>query len=658
MSVKQGKMQWNKKVMAEACFLLILILYPFRHVNWGLDLWDTGYNYANFTYMGLEHMDSMWLFSTYLANAVGHFLTRLPFGGTLVGMNVYTGLFVSLLAVMGYLFCKKVLGIPAWIAFVGEFVAVSLCWCPTALLYNYLTYVLFLGCVILLYKGLTENKGRALFAAGICLGVNVFVRFSNLPEAAMIVAVWAYAVIEGVERAGAAKEGKQTAQGEGAQGDGGTLSGTKSRVLRDILAQAGRHTLWCFAGYLSALSVMLGYLHIRYGLGAYAEGIRRLFAMTDTATDYKATSMLKGMVYPYLDMLYWVEHILVFVVAGMVVCGVAKLLSEHCIAIRKNAALVRLLSVGSRATMILITAVMIIWLYRRKFASFLFYSYDSMYRPCVLFLMLTMLIGVVRILQKGCPKREKLISGMVVLIVLLTSLGSNNGVYPSMNNLFVAAPYTLWQSVKLIQWTWKKQEGKVRWRDVISLLQAKQVLCAMLVLFLVHGVGFGAMFVFAEATGVQDVSAQVSDNEVLEGVKMNPERAVYMTELTAYVKENHLQGREVILYGDIPSLSFYLQMPSAFNPWSDLSSYSLSTMESDMQKLCRNMEQNGERPVIIAEKVYGIYELGGSKELNLLGMEKKAEEIAKDEKWHLISKFMKRYGYEITFSNDKFYVWQ
>jgi hypothetical protein len=53
---------------------LILLIYPLRHVNWGLDLWDTGYNYANFQYMGTEHMDSMWLFSTYLANVTGNFL--------------------------------------------------------------------------------------------------------------------------------------------------------------------------------------------------------------------------------------------------------------------------------------------------------------------------------------------------------------------------------------------------------------------------------------------------------------------------------------------------------------------------------------------------------------------------------------------------------
>ena len=53
---KQSILGWN--------FLpwLILLIYPMRHVNWGLDLWDTGYNYANFLYMGTEHMDPMWLF--------------------------------------------------------------------------------------------------------------------------------------------------------------------------------------------------------------------------------------------------------------------------------------------------------------------------------------------------------------------------------------------------------------------------------------------------------------------------------------------------------------------------------------------------------------------------------------------------------------------
>ncbi len=168
---EKRKLNWEGILFGIIC-PLFLALYPMRHINWGLDLWDTGYNYSNFQYMGTEHMDNMWLFSTYLATAVGSFLQKLPFAGTLVGMNFYTGLFVSALALTGYWFCIKKLHMPAWIAFLGEVAAVCLCWCPTALLYNYLTYVLFLAGCLFLYQGLSREKNGLLVAAGICLGTN------------------------------------------------------------------------------------------------------------------------------------------------------------------------------------------------------------------------------------------------------------------------------------------------------------------------------------------------------------------------------------------------------------------------------------------------------------------------------------------------------
>ena len=255
----------KRTALLEIFGLLFLVLYPLRHINIGLDLWDTGYNYANFTYMGTEHMDSMWLFSTYLATAAGHLLTKLPGAGGLLGMNLYTGLFAGALAVMGYLFCTRRIGMGRLPVFLGEAAALSLCWCPTALLYNYLTYVLFLAGVILLYRGLTEERKGLLAAAGACLGANVLTRFSNLPEAGLIVAVWIYDVV---------------------------LCGRKER--RAGFGRTLRHTGWCLAGYAASLAAFLGYIGVRYGIGEYVEGIRRLFAMTDTATDYKADSMLMG----------------------------------------------------------------------------------------------------------------------------------------------------------------------------------------------------------------------------------------------------------------------------------------------------------------------------------------------------------------------------
>jgi len=672
--------------LLENLFIVILVFYPLRHINWGLDLWDTGYNYANFQYMGTEHMDSMWLFSTYLSNAAGNLLMKLPGGGSLTGMNFYTGLTVSLLAVTGYFFCTRKLKIPGWLAFAGEFIAISLCWCPTALLYNYLTYVFFLACVILLYQGLTEEKNICLLLAGACLGANVLVRFSNLPEAALILAVWAYDVTVWLR-----EKNSTTVRREGP------------------LRRLGQHTFWCFAGYGSSLLVLLGYIHVRYGFGNYAAGIRRLFAMTDTATDYKADSMLMGMINTYVENLYWVIRmgillaagIIFFAIVGMLLrsygrlnkmlwwwCGRLLLALAGAVSLtwlyvkafrasegmteppvgfmalspavifwtvlagwlalaavtgwlmQKRCGMEKALWWESRFLWAAVSVVMLVWLYARGFCTLDFLqdgpiSYGPMLHPGILFLMLTMLAGTVRFLHPGSPKQEKLISAMVVLVVLLTSLGSNNKVFPSMNNLFVAAPYTLWQCWRFCAHVTEKHIRGF----TLSAFPAKGLLAAFLCMCLFQFGGFGIKFVFAEATGVYDLSSSVENNDILRNIRMNPEKARWLTELSEYVEERGLRGREVILYGNVPALSYYLQMPSAFNPWSDLRSYSYDTMAGDLEEKERQIQTgSAERPVVLVNYLQG-------------GLEQ-------DEKWKLIQDFMERNGYELDWQNDRFAVYE
>lgn len=690
----------------ENLFVVVLAFYPLRHISWGLDFWDTGYNYANFRYMGTEHMDSMWLFSTYLSNAVGKLLTTLPNADHLLGMNLYTGLFVSLLVLTGYFFCSKVLKIPTWIVFVGEFAAASLCWCPTALLYNYLTYLLLSACVILLYLGLTREKRWYLFAAGACLGTNILVRFSNLPELGLILAVWAYDFILWRE------DGK---------------AGTESREKQGFWPRLGHHTLWCVLGYLAALAVLFGYIHARYGLDQYAAGISRLFAMTDSATDYKAASMVLAIVRVYTENLYWAARLAaiaaggtaLFILAGwlraetdrrvkrydenrakklqielrvlMGLLGVAAacflqmlgfwpLLSQGELTVRQFGVLLPALAMavavvyclGERVSAGLLGAVMLAWLYYREFCSLLFYSYDSMLRPGILFLMLTILIAVIRIFCPGSPKEEKLISGLLLLVVVLTSLGSNNNIYPSLNNLFLAAPYTFGQCWRFLCLARKGEtatsfwiSGKSRAREQsvgafrLSLLPAKGVLAAFLVMCLIQFGGFGAYFVFAESTGIQNPDSFVENNKVLDGIRMSGDKARWMTEISDYVGDNGLTGQEVILYGRIPSMSFYLQMPSAFNPWSDLDSYSIGQMKLDLAQTAEEMGQAGIRPVILVHCDYAAYREGGRSALESLGVaDGQIQKIEEDKKWALLEEFIEDYGYEPAFQNEKFVLYR
>lgn len=614
----------NGRYIMELCGIAVLLLFPLRHAGWGLDLWDTGYNYANFTYASPENMGIMWWFSTYFSNLVGHIFTLLPFGNTLLGLNIYTGLVVSLISILGYFFCTRKLKMAGICVFAGELIALCLCWCPTAKLYDYLTFLLFELCVMFLYTGLTEQKRGALILAGVCLGANIFVRFSNLPEAGLILAVWGYALLE---------------RGENRNGRKG---------------KAAVYTLWCLVGYLIPLILGFGWIAVRYGIGEYVQGIRLLFAMTESAKDYQASSMLYGLLWPFWQVKYWVFRILVFVIAASLLDLVTDYASRY---LEKKGRAAKIFPAVSKAGTLVCSLVLCYWLLTKEkpsFTSEYYQSYDPIYWPGVLFLTLALGMGGIHILRRKAEKEEKLLGALVILMLLLTSLGSNNGIMPSINNLFLAAPYVLYQLVRFTCWAYERggcQKPGDR-RDFRLNFAPTAFMSWVLVLLMMIPFGmFGLKFAFCEGTGIQERGYAVENNPVLWGVDMSYGRAVALSKISAYAAENDLAGQEVILYGYVPSLSFYLQMPPAFQAWSDLESYHDSTMRSAMEELAGEIAEKGrKKPVVIAGK-------GGEDSSFRLGQEE-LEGNSEDPKWLLIWDFMGRLGYEKTFENEMFVIWE
>ncbi len=565
-------------------FPLVLLLYPLRHINWGVDLWDTGYNFTNFTYAGLEHMDGMWFFSTYLSNLVGHVLTLLPGGQTLLFMNLYTGLLIGLLAVLVYYFMTVFVKIPSALVFLGEFVAVSLCWCPAAVLYNYLTYLFFATGVILLYLGLVKDRTLFLVLAGCALGLNVFVRFSNLPQAGIVVTLWAYGII-----------------------------------CRKKIGKVIKETLFCMAGYFFVICTILFVIACKYGISSYAEGIKRLFAMTDSATDYKASAMILGMFQEYGKNLYWMNRLLFFLVLGFVMC---LFLPGKFLRLKRILCAVIALGGG-------------VWLYARGFCSQDFTTYVSMQRPAVLFLILSLFITALQILRPGVPKEEKLLAGLIMLVVLITSLGSNNALFSSINNLFLVTPYVFYCCYRFLK---TKDEIKAPVLKSLNVFMPKCILVLLLFVFIYQSIGFGTGFVFVEAQGVRNVDTKIENNAILKGMYTNKERAEELSTLSDYVFQNQLSGKEVLLYGQIPALSFYLKMPPAINPWSDLLSYQYIYMEQAISQLENELTLGKDMPIVILE----------SSKLNLPG----------DPKLTLLNDFMEKYDYTLSFSNTKFALFE
>ena len=116
----------------------------------------------------------------------------------------------------------------------------------------------------------------------------------------------------------------------------------------------------------------------------------------------------------------------------------------------------------------------------------------------------------------------------------------------------------------------------------------------------------------------------------------------------------------MLLYGQIPALSYYLQMPAAFNPWPDLDSYQIGQLEQDMQKMQERMHADATyRPVVLLEKKYAVYlEAGEAALMRMEPTEKEQGWIVDNPKLLLIGKFMEDYGYEKTFENEKFVIYE
>lgn len=533
-------------------FVGFLALYPLRRIWLGVDLWDGGYNYANFRYAGTQYMDSMWYFATWIANGVGSLLMKLPFGNTMRGMNLYTGLTVSLLATAGFLFCTKKLKLPQWLAFLAELTACNLCWNPTAALYNYLTFALLLFGCIFLELGLTRDRNGYLAAAGVCLGLNVGVRFSNLVQAALILAVWSY-----------------------------------GRMTKKSLGKVIRQTLVCMAGYGAALGAFLALMAAKYGLDTYGAGIARLFAMTETARDYSPVRMLTGVGQVYLDASYWIKRFALALAAMLAVCLPAP---------GKAAGAKKLFSVA-------VTLALFALLITHGFFYPDFHTYQSIYDPCVMLLLTAMAVSCLMLLKGDVSKEDKLLAVMELSLVLLTSLGGNNAVFYCINNMFLILPLHIYMLWKL----WTQHRGE-------ALFPVKAMASALAVLVCVLALRFGNTFIYEEAGGARNPDTVISEIPVLRGMRTGGERAKALTGLYGYLQESGLSDRTCILYGQIPGIAYYMEMTPAMNVWSDLDSYLYEVMRGDLKRVFDGTEA-GREPVLILEHSWAAC-LAGTEEPN------------------------------------------
>lgn len=538
-----GKLHKGMRILEKTVFPALLLLYPLLLVRQGIDISDTTYSLGYYRFM--DEMDITWVLATYLANVLGAFLMKLPMGDTLLGMNVYTGLLAAAIALVCYYVMSR--WMPSWIVFAGEVIALSLCWCPTTILYNYLTYFFFAAGSLCLCRGLLENKKAYFVLAGLCLGWNVMVRFPNLTEAALIVVVW-----------------------------------YTGWLNRDTLMETVKRTGLCLAGYLAGIGSVLCVIVLKYGGGAFFGMVESLFGMTGEASDYTLAGMVLSTVSAYVAGFKWMGYMLPCMAAGFVLFHIRRGRMEGLKKILYGIGMLLLLR----------------FYWGRGMFSLRYYNEGCIFQWMMLFLILSLICCLAGLggFATG-EKKERVLAAAALVILLITPLGSNNYTYQNMNNLFFLAPYTLWSCYRIWQKTGKRSIH-FPWQAFAALI---------LFMTLVQGIGFGCNYVFRDGIYGEKRDSTVDNSPVLKGVYTTRENAGNLTELIDFCRANRVGSEPILLWGDAPGLSYILDTPSAiFTTWPEIPSNTYEALNQALLELDWNpdiiLHNEPEKGIVEGEK--------------------------------------------------------
>ena len=119
---------------------------------------------------------------------------------------------------------------------------------------------------------------------------------------------------------------------------------------------------------------------------------------------------------------------------------------------------------------------------------------------------------------------------------------------------------------------------------------------------------------------------------MLAGMRTQEGNARNLSGLIGYAKENGLQGRSLITFGNAPGLHFLLDMPlSISHAWPDLDTYPEGQMEEELPALQTE-------PVVIVYKEHG-------------------ELPAESGKWNALQLFLSEKEYILDFENEGYRVY-
>lgn len=520
-----------RKLIIKFVFPLILLFWPLINVAEGVNLVDSAYSLGN--YMFFNDMASSWKYATYLSNLVGYVFCLLC-GGKLLAMNILTGLIVSGTMLTVYLSMRN--EINPVILFLSGIVAESLCWCPTVILYNYLTYLFLTAAAVVIYKAIANNNKPMYFIAGVLLGLNLFVRISNAVEVLLICAVWV-----GI----ALYKGK----------------GKKAKWIKP--------TLLCIGGYSVGAVLIIVLMAIVSGTSGIIDAFTwaiGLFSASEDAGGYSAGGMLSTIAQNYLSNAKWFAILAVAIFFGIAGFSVLK---DKLILLKK---------IGYT----LCVVILFIWFERNGVFNIYYRNTGAIFGLSVIFILCQFVILFYTAFNKDTERNEKLLAYISIIILLITPLGSNNHLFTIINNMFFVMPISVWLFIQIVKPYYKEP----------VMYPALCVMSALTIVYFVQAIFFHTEYSFKDGENGEERNCKIDVECVYKGMYTNEANARLVEELVLLNNIKEIENADgLILYGNIPGAAYLLEKSAIISTtWPDLDSYSLDTLEDDLLLLSQSSD--------------------------------------------------------------------
>jgi membrane protein len=539
----QKKNKWEQYILP-----IILVVLCFLDFNRGIDMSDTGYSATNFLFF--HDLLGQRVFSTFISLLVGHGMVLLPYGDTLAGLSFYCTFILVALAWLGYFWMKE--RVDYRVVFISEVMALFLCWTPRVVLYDYLTFLLFNVCVILLYSGLEKDSWIRMILAGGVLGVNTFVRISNIAEVTLIVIVWIYGCFSYKEKG---------------------INKFNEKLLWQI-----KYTLICMAGWFIGAGLCMGIFMKAYHKDSVEAAIKQLTTISQGGS-HSLSNIFTGPFYQIKPI-----YIPLAAIIAILLCSVL-----YSYLIRNKNKWFHKFGYMIFGTLMLL---LYIYMYKKQIYSFVSTSYMSIFYVTMMVCIWGVGVSILNFFVQK-EKEPRILAIIYIILLYITPLGSDTYSMLDLNNMYLMLPLIIYETNYF--WRYLKEISRKRIEDGDKIWHISKILTVTSFIFISFlWTRFGVDYLY----GASKPETIITEENPLKYMRTTSNKADSLNAIIEYYDESG--SGQLIEMCNSPIFYYLLKAkPVLSNCWPELGSYQYSNMLSELETISNMGMKNHEYPEII-----------------------------------------------------------